>query len=518
MYEVFWRQRLEATNRLFSATITILQSHIMTIKPTDIPIEVKQVAETLEKAGFEAYVVGGCTRDLMLGKSPKDWDLTTNAKPEEIQALFPEHYANNDYGTIGVKTESEYETLKVIEITPYRTESGYSDARRPDEVTFGVSLEEDLKRRDFTVNALAYRIATNELVDRFGGMSDLEARRIKAVGDPNERFAEDALRMMRAVRLAAELDFVIDGETMAAIEQNNELLKRISTERVTGEFLRIVQSDTAMQGIIYLEKLGLLQHFLPELLVGIGVEQGGAHAYDVYGHLLHTMQAAVDKRFSLTLRLSALFHDIAKPQTRREGGKNKRYTFFGHEVVGARMTKKIVERLKLPRDMSEDIVTFVRWHMFFADPDEITLSAVRRTIARVGEQRIVDLLNLRVCDRIGMGRPKEQPFRFRKYKAMVDEAMRDPISVKLLKITGDKIMEISGEKPGKRLGYVLHALLEEALEDPSKNTEDYLENRCLELLKLPEAELIELAEAGKRKQAAEEAAALKDIAREHRVG
>ncbi|MCA9357386.1 HD domain-containing protein [Candidatus Nomurabacteria bacterium] len=489
----------------------------MSIKTTDIPDEVFHVANMLESKGFEAYLVGGCTRDLILGKTPKDWDITTNAHPSDIQALFPEHYANNDFGTIGIKTESEDERLKIIEVTPYRSESGYSDARRPDNVTFGVSLEEDLKRRDFTINALAYRISTAELIDLFEGISDLRAKRLQTVGDSDERFAEDALRMMRAVRLAAELDFMIEGKTMAAILKNSEQLSRISIERIAAEFLRIVNSSTPMQGVIFLEKLGLLKQFIPEFADSIGCEQGGIHAFDVYEHLLRTMQAAADKEFSLNLRLAALFHDIAKPATRRVGGKNKKYTFFGHEVVGARMTKSILERLKLPREMIEEVVNLVRWHMFFSDPDEITLSAVRRTITRIGEDQIENLLNLRVCDRIGTGRPKEQPFRFRKYKAMVDEALRDPISVKMLKISGDKIMEISGEKPGKKLGYLLHALLEEALDDASKNTEEYMEQRALELLKLPEVELETMAEAGKRRQAEEEAEALKDIAREHKV-
>jgi len=218
------------------------------------------------------------------------------------------------------------------------------------------------------------------------------------------------------------------------------------------------------------------------------------------------------------MRLAALFHDIGKPKTRREGGKNKKYTFFGHEVVGARMTKDILERLKMPRELIDTVSLLVRWHMFFSDPDEITLSAVRRTIVRVGEENIENLLNLRVCDRIGTGRPKEQPFRFRKYKAMVDEALRDPISVKMLRINGDRIMAMTNEKPGRKLGYILHALLEEALVDVRKNTAEYLEARTLELLKLSEEELKALAEAGKQKQAEEEAEALKAIAREHNVG
>lgn len=489
----------------------------MKITNTDIPLVVRQTAETLENAGFEAYLVGGCVRDLMLGKTPKDWDLTTDAHPEQIQALFVEHYANNDFGTIGVKTEDEDPSLAVIEVTPYRSESGYTDLRRPDNVTFGVSLDEDLARRDFTVNALAYRPKTGILVDHFGGLDDLAEKRLKTVGDAHERFNEDALRMMRAVRLAAELGFVIDEATMTAIAENSLLLKRISIERVAAEFSRIISSTEPMLGIILLEKLGLLTHVIPELQEGIGCKQGGIHAFDVFEHNLRTLQAAADKGFPFHIRLAALLHDIGKPATRRTGGKNKHYTFFGHEVVGARMAKNILERLKMPRETIDIVTNLVRWHMFFSDPDQITLSAVRRTITRIGEDHIEDLLNLRVCDRIGTGRPKEQPFRFRKYKAMVDEALRDPISVKMLKINGDRIMELTDEKPGKRLGYVLHALLEEALDDSSKNTAEYMERKALELLSLTETELMALAEAGKQKQAAEEAQALKDIAREHRV-
>lgn len=488
------------------------------IKAADLPLEIRHIAETLENAGYDAYLVGGCVRDILLGKEPKDWDFTTNAHPEQIQELFPDSFCNNDYGTVGVKTEAETPALQVIEITPYRTEGGYSDARRPDSVTFGVSLEEDLARRDFSVNAIAYRVTRDELVDQFDGLADLKAKRLQTVGNPTERFSEDALRMMRAVRLAAELDFMIESDTMQAILENNQLLQRISIERVASEFLRLIDSPTPMQGIIMLEKLGLLDHIIPELRDSIGCEQGGIHAYDVYEHLLRTLQAAADKGYDTDMRLAALFHDIGKPKTRRTGGKNKKYTFFGHEVVGARMSKQILERLRLSRELIEQVTTLVRWHMFFADPDEITLAAVRRTIVRVGEENIENLLNLRVCDRVGTGRPKEQPFRFRKYKAMVDQARRDPVSVKMLCINGDRIMEITGEKPGKKLGYLLHALLEEVLVDPGKNTAQYLEQRVGELVDKPVDELQTLAEAGKDRVEEEEAAALQAIAREHKVG
>ena len=497
---------------------TIFCYNYLMIKTNDIPLTIRGVADRLEKSGFEAYLIGGCVRDLLLGRTPKDWDFTTNADPDQIQAIFPDSFCNNDYGTVGVKIDSETdETLKVVEVTPYRSESGYSDARRPDKVIFGVSLDEDLARRDFTVNAIAYRVTSGEIIDLYNGMEDLRAKRLKAVGDPDQRFGEDALRMMRAVRLATELDFVIETETINGIIRNSKLLQKIAIERISVEFIRIIDSKNPMQGIIFLEKLALLKYIIPELRESIGCEQGGIHAYDVFEHLLRTLQAAADKDFSTEMRLAALFHDIGKPATRRTGGKNKQYTFFGHEVVGAKMTKIILNRLKYPREASEIIEKLVRWHMFFSDPEEITLSAVRRTIVRVGEDQIQNLLNLRVCDRIGTGRPKEQPFRFRKYKAMVDEALRDPISVKMLKINGNRIMEITGEKPGKKLGYILNALMEEVLIDSHKNTENYLESRVLELYKLPETELEALAEAGKEKQAQEEAEALKVIARSHKV-
>ncbi len=506
------------------------------IRKSDIPKEVQYVAQTLEKGGFEAYMVGGCVRDLLLDKTPKDWDLTTDATPEEIQGLFGEDetFCNNDFGTVGVKfpikadaasatfngtsEEASDPTLEVIEVTPYRTEGTYSDARRPDKVEFGVSLEEDLKRRDFTVNAIAYRISEEKLVDLFDGASDIKKKRLKTVGNPDERFGEDALRMMRAVRLAAQLNFAIEAETMASIAKNSELLERISIERIADEFEKIMNSDTPMQGIAFCERLGMIDYILPEIKDAIGCEQGGIHAYDVYEHLLRTAQAAADKGFSTHMRYAALLHDIGKPATRTIGGKNKAYSFYGHEVVGARMTRKILKRLRMPREFSQNVEKLVRWHMFFSDPDEITLSAVRRTIVRIGEGHIEDLLNLRVCDRIGTGRPKEQPFRFRKYKAMVDEALRDPISVKMLKVDGKDIMDITGEKPGKKLGYILHGLLEEVLEDPNKNNEEQLKIRVMELTKLPESKLAVLGTAGKEKQAEEEANALKAIAREHKVG
>jgi tRNA nucleotidyltransferase (CCA-adding enzyme) len=484
---------------------------------SEIPKEVQHIADTLESRGFEAYLVGGCVRDLLIGKQPKDWDVTTDAHPTEIESLFAETYINNDFGTVGVVTESEDPTLKVIEVTPYRTETGYSDARRPDTVEFGVSLEEDLKRRDFTVNAIAYRLKEEKIVDLFEGEGDMNNKRLRAVGNATERFKEDALRMMRAVRLAVELDFVIEGDTMAAITENAENLGRISKERIRDEFTRILNSKHPMQGIIFLEKLGLLKFVAPDLLRGIGVEQNQAHAYDVYEHLLRTMQHGADKDWEFDIRIAGLFHDVSKPETRRWSDEKKDWTFHGHEVVGAKVTKKALQDLKFPKERIERIVRLVRWHMFFSDTEQVTLSAVRRTIANVGPENIWDLLKLRRCDRIGTGRPKEQPFRLRKYTAMVEEALRDPISVKMLKIDGTRIMELTNERPSKKLGDTLHALLEEVLDDPLKNTSEYLEKRALELMAMSEAELAALGEKGKEKQATEESEAIALLHKKHNV-
>jgi tRNA nucleotidyltransferase (CCA-adding enzyme) len=483
-----------------------------------IPKEVSHVTETLEKAGFEAYLVGGCVRDILLGNKPKDWDVTTNANPKEIESLFEETFYENDYGTVGVvHKETTDETLKVLEVTPYRTEGEYSNVRHPDSVEFGTNLEEDLKRRDFTINAMAYSVSKGQVVDPFKGQTDLEKRTIKTVGASVDRFSEDALRMLRALRLGAELDFVIDPKTTEAISGNSTLLSRISKERIRDEFSRILLSDGPMSTLAIAQKLGVLVYITSELERGIGIEQNQAHKYTVFEHNLRTMQCAADKKWALEMRLAGLFHDISKPETRRWSKEKGEWTFHGHEVVGARVTKKALQELRFPVTMTEKITKLVRWHMFFSDPEQITLSAVRRTIRNVGPENIDDLLNLRICDRVGTGRPKEQPFRFRKYKSMVDEALRDPISVRMLNIDGGRLLEISSEKPGPKIGFTLHALLEEVLDDPSKNTAKYMEKRALELIKLPLEELKILGESGKGSREHHEEVEIKKLRDKHWV-
>lgn len=482
-----------------------------------VPSEVSKVSQGLRNAGYESHLVGGCVRDLIIGVEPKDWDITTNASPEQIQKIFSDSYYENDFGTVGVKTGSEDLRLAIIEITPYRTESIYSDKRRPDKVEFGTSLLGDLARRDFTINAIALDESKGQIVDSFNGLKDIKDKIIRSVGDASQRLSEDALRMIRAVRFVAELDFGIDGDTAFAISKNSKYLKYVSRERIRDEFVRILNSNQPMNALVLAKQLGILEYIVPDLIRGIGVEQNKAHLYDVFEHNLRTMQHAADKGWSLDLRLACLYHDIAKPETRRWSEEKKDWTFYGHDVVGSRVTRKALESMHFPRNTIEKVVKLVRWHMFFSDPDQITLSAVRRMIVNVGKENIQDLLNLRVCDRIGTGRPKEQPFRFRKYKAMVDQALRDPISVGMLKTDGNRIMKMFHVKAGPIIGYTLHALLEEILNDPALNTEEYLYKRAGELLKMTEEELRMLGESGKQKRKNAEDEEVKQIMKKHHV-
>ena len=486
---------------------------------TKIPSEIVAISVKLKKAGFEAYLVGGCTRDLLIGRKPKDWDFATNATPDQIVGVFgsDETFYENDFGTVTVKNPasllpelrrtSEDPTLQNVEITPYRKEGKYSDKRRPDGVTWAKTLHEDLERRDFTINAIAYDIEPSyvkvtdghigQIIDPYGGQKDIKDKTVRSVGNPQERFEEDALRLLRAIRIATELSFAIESNTADAILRVANLLAIVAKERINTEFSRIVMSKEPMVGIVTCEKLGLLRYILPELLEGIGCEQNGDHIYHVWEHNLRAVQHSADRDWPLHVRLAALLHDVGKPKTRVWSNENKDWTFYGHDVVGARMARKALERLKYSREVIEKVEKLVRWHLFFTDIDKITLSAVRRIVAQVGPSLVWDLMHVRACDRIGMGRPKELPYRLRKYESMIEEAMRSPVSVAMLKIDGRKIMEVTGEKPGPRLGWILHALLEEVLDDPTRNTEKYLSDKTKALSSLPDPELKALGEAGK---------------------
>ncbi len=529
-----------------------------------VPNEVSYVTKTLEKAGFEAYLVGGCVRDLLMGRTPKDWDITTNAKPEQIMSLFEKTVYENEFGTVIVCVPYETsnpdvshssvkalasagETFFQIEVTPYRIETKYSDFRHPDEVKFSDKLEDDLKRRDFTINATALSFR-GDLTDIYSGVKDIKDKILKTVGDPNNRFNEDALRMLRAIRFAVELDFIVSHETTESILKNVHLIKRISAERIQGEFVKIIMSPKPGMGIEMLERFSLLKYIIPELEEGMGCEQGGEHIYDVWNHLLHALQHSADKDWPIEVRLAALFHDIGKPKSRRlaspdtftqvlgsprqklaplglearpdhsqkyAGSAKKKFTFYGHEVLGAKMAKKIMERLKFPKKETELVEKLVYSHMFFSDTEQITLSAVRRIIVKVGRENIWTLMNVRECDRVGM-KKKETPYRLRKYFAMIEEAMHDPISVGQLKINGEDLKKI-GVVPGPRMGFILHALLEEVLDDPKKNSEGYLLELAKSLNMLPDDALRTLGERGKEKKEKLEAEEIEKLHKKHKI-
>ncbi|KKQ76954.1 MAG: polynucleotide adenylyltransferase/metal dependent phosphohydrolase, poly(A) polymerase, partial [Parcubacteria group bacterium GW2011_GWC1_38_6] len=331
----------------------------------EIPKEIKNIIQKLHKSGYGAYVVGGCVRDILRGADPEDWDITTDAKPEEIQKIFPDSFCENKFLTVTVQTGSKKVSLKEVEITTFRKEAKYTDKRHPDNIGFAKNLEEDLARRDFTVNAIALGLEARSLklkaptkkdsdfklqdlgfkvVDLFNGQEDLQQKLIRAVGNPRERFSEDALRMMRAVRFATTMGWNIENETAKAIKENSDLIRYISQERIRDEFSKIIMSESAMGGIELLRELSLLKHILPELEEGYNIGQNKHHIYSCYEHNMRALDFAAKKNFNKNVRIASLLHDIAKPRVKHGEGSDS--TFYGHEIVGAKMARQILDRLR----------------------------------------------------------------------------------------------------------------------------------------------------------------------------
>lgn len=482
------------------------------MKQFEIPKEVREIVSTLIKLGFQAYVVGGCVRDLLFGREPKDWDIATDARPDEIQELFstfagatadkPATVYENEFGTVGVKTGSTDPKLAVIEITTFRKEEKYSDLRHPDKIEFTKTIEEDLARRDFTINAIALDISNEkpDIRDPFGGQADLQSKLIRAVGEPEKRFSEDALRLMRAVRFAAELEFDIEDKTAEAIRKSAKLLGMIAKERIRDEFTRIILAPGKgpYNGLLQLEELGLLQHVIPELREGIGVAQNKHHIYTVWKHNLLALDYASKKNYSFEIRLASLLHDIGKPRTKAGEGSDS--TFYNHEVVGAKMTKALLTRLHFSNKIVEKVTHLVRYHLFYYDVDEVTAAGVRRFLARVGEENVDDLIKVREADRIGSGVPKAHPYKLRHLKFMIEKVKRDPLSPKMLAVKGSEVMETLNIPPGPKIGWILSILLEEVLDDPKKNSIKYLVSRIKQLGELTNEELKKIAEGSKKKK------------------
>ncbi len=446
---------------------------------------VVKIVKTLEKAGYEAWIVGGAVRDLLLDIPSFDWDVTTNATPEQIQPLFTDSFYDNEYGTVKVAgkhihaqfglAEGEIDDTTLYDITTYRSESEYSDKRRPDNVEWGITVEEDLKRRDFTINAIAIN-THGEIIDPYGGQDDIKNKLIKAVGNAVERFEEDALRIMRAIRLSAQLGFLIEEKTLTALKEKVPNLKEISWERIGAETMKLLGTEHATDGILLMVNTGIMEIVIPELLAMKEVKQGGHHIYDVFTHSLEALRSCPS--LDPVVRLATLLHDIDKPVVAKPEGA-RGVTFYNHEVSGARTAKRIAERLKLSKKDQDRIFTLVRWHMFVYET-KMTDASIRRFIRRVGKENIHDMMALRIGDRVGGG-SKATSWRLTELQKRIGEQLYEPLSLKDMNINGAKIMTLLNIPPSRKVGEILNVLFEEILDDSSKNTKEYLEKRTREL-------------------------------------
>ncbi len=470
-----------------------------------LPWEALAILQKLNTGGFSGFVVGGAVRDIILGRSTYDWDFTTNATPEQICSLFPENFYTNTFGTVGIARSHLWEQIgldstqlsasekdQVLEITTFRSESAYSDFRRPDSVQWGNSLDGDLQRRDFTINSLALSVSDSTLAtfhpsaqlshlevdcqlhDPFSGQADLQRRVLRTVGNPQQRFQEDALRLLRAVRFAAQLEMQIEPDTLVALQSCAPLVEKISWERIRDEMLKIIVTDHVEDALTLMYTAGILQYVLPELITTRGVEQRGHHEFDVWTHSLRACASCPSR--DPVVRLATLLHDIAKPQTQTEiPDSTGEYSFYNHEVIGARLARDVARRLRLPKDDIQRIFLMVRWHMFYYQPN-LTDAAIRRFIRRVGPEMIDDMMALREGDRVGSG-SKRTSWRLEEMKQRIYDQLHQPLRLTDLVIKGEDVMQTLQIKPGKKVGDILQQLFEEVLEDPNKNNREYLLDR-----------------------------------------
>lgn len=444
-----------------------------------IPQNVKDIYFTLEKGGYEVFLVGGCVRNLLMNQEVSDWDMTTNATPEEIQKVFPHSFCDNPFGTVGILYDMTDKEKGYAEITTYRTEQGYKDYRHPTEVAWGKTLEEDVTRRDFTVNAMALKIIEKgevEIIDLVGGKDDLENRSLRAVGNPDERFREDALRLLRAVRFASQLGFVIEKRTMDAIKHDHQLIQHVSSERIRDELMKILATEYPYEGIMLLDETGLLEIILPELIQGKGISQqrpGRHHTTDVFTHNVLSLKfcPSIDP----LVRFATLIHDVGKPYV-AANDEDGYVIFYNHEVVGAKIAKDIADRLRLSKKQKDKLFLLIRWHMFTVD-EKITDSAIRRFIRRVGLENVKDVIDLRIGDRLGGGTQVAESWRLKKFKERIEEQLNPPFSINDMAIDGNDIMRELNIPPGRRVGEILQNLFKEVDEDLSKNNKEYLMKR-----------------------------------------
>jgi putative nucleotidyltransferase with HDIG domain len=439
-----------------------------------IPADVLGVCAGLRAAGHSAELVGGAVRDLLLEREAAfDYDVATSARPEQVMAVFGKSFTvptGLQHGTVTVLSR----TRRNVEVTTYRGESAYSDGRHPDSVSFVDTVELDLSRRDFTVNAIAYEPAERRLIDPFGGAADLMARLLRAVGDPLERFREDGLRTMRAVRFAAQLGFALDPATQAAIPGALDVFRKVSVERVRDELYKLLAAAEPYRGLHLMLTTGLLASVLPELMEARGFPQNHHHAYDVLEHTFRTVEATPSR--DPVVRLGALLHDVAKPRTAapRPDAPGEQ-TFYRHEIVGEDVAEQIGERLKLPTRDRERVCLLVAQHMFYYLP-EWTDGTVLRFLRRVGPENVADLFALRAGDVIARGRGEDPEREIGELRRRIDELLAKQAALKVtdLAITGADVMAALALPPGPKVGVILRALLERVTDDPALNTREAL--------------------------------------------
>lgn len=438
-----------------------------------LPPKPHEVIDAFKQNDFQCFAVGGAVRDLLMDKLRGDWDFTTSARPEEILKLFPENsFYENTFGTVGVKV-IEKEKDVVYEITTFRKETGYSDKRHPDKIEWGTTIEEDLKRRDFTINAIAFD--GEKLVDPHDGQKDIQQKLIRAVGEPTKRFEEDALRLIRAVRIATQLGFTIEEQTLSAIQHNSHLLKTVANERVRDELIKLLASDHPADGIVLLKTTGLLYQIFPEFEEAFATDQKSPerhHKYDVGTHLVESLRNTPST--DPIVRLATLLHDIGKPKTFAKTPEGIT-TFYNHEIVGTTIVKDIAERLRFSKKDIGRLIRLVRWHQFSVDEHQ-TDSAIRRIIRNIGKENLLDMLDLRTGDRLGGG-ARETSWRLELFKKRLDEVQQQPFSVTDLKINGKDVMQTLNIKPGPKVGEILNQLFNEVVEGKVKNEREELMTR-----------------------------------------
>ena len=436
----------------------------------------REFSEIFISNGYTLYLVGGAVRDFLLGKENHDYDFTTDAEPGDVKRMFRRTIDTGiKHGTVTVIFQKRH-----FEVTTFRTENDYTDSRHPDSVTFVKSLEEDLRRRDFTINAMAASLPDGKIIDLHEGRKDLRRSLIRAIGNPEERFREDALRMMRACRFSSQLGFDIEEGTLSAMAELSGTIQKVSAERIKEELFRMVGGKAPEKGLEAMRRTGLMDEILPELSRTYGFRQGGMHSEDLYTHLILALKAANERDYSIEVKLAALFHDIGKVDTRAEG-EEREYTFYGHERKSAELADRIFRRLRTSNEEREKVTHLIANHMFSYTPDW-TDSAVRRFIRKVGIENIDPLFQLRISDIAATVGARPDPTLLFMFAERINAELEkeNALSLKDLCIDGRKLISL-GIPSGPAIGKILNALLEEVIEDPSLNDEDYLERRALSL-------------------------------------